>query len=799
MRLPETTKISRVLVLLFLLASPAFGESLGLPDTLDQFEDQSVDIVIDGAIDEPIWEKIRGFSGFKVISPDTLDDPSSKTVIKMFYTNQGLYFSADMAQEPSTLVERLSSRDQFVNRDRISLSIDTSGEGLYAYWFAVNLGGSLMDGTILPEREYASNWDGPWRGASRRTETGWSVEMMLPWSMMALPPSTTGQRDIGIYIQRAVAYIDEDWAYPALPRTQSRFLSRFTKTRLNDVNPKRQFTFYPYLSTAFDAMENRQSQKLGFDVFWRPTTAFQLLGSVAPDFGNVESDNVVVNLTSYETFFPEKRPFFLEGQEIFTTSPRANPGWGPGGGGTPTTLINTRRIGAPPKALTDDSIELDQTEANRPSELLAAAKATGQTGRFRYGVLIASEDDSRLRGQSAAGPVSATQAGRDFSAARLLYENSDGQGRNAAGFMITQVDHPLETARSFGVDLHHLSENGKLVVDFQSLHSDLKQAKGHGAFADIIYRPAQGRQHVLKLDFFDKDLDINDFGFIQRNDMKGYRYRYQRVQSNLDTLKSKETSFGLTQRWNFAGEQTRIALSASQERKFNNNAQLRLGLDFYPQRWEDRDSDGNGSYRLRDRFQTKVNYRSDGAQPLSYDLNITLREESIGGISRDFELEFEYQPTDRISAELNLNYEQRSGWLLHDAGRDMTRFSAENLKPRANLSYFFSATQQFRMSLQWVGIKAFERDRWRVPVGGGNLIRDNVTSPLDRNFSISRLSFQARYRWELAPLSDFFIVYTRGSDLPSNIRNSFSRQLSDAWEQPLVDSLILKLRYRFGS
>ncbi|MDA1206723.1 MAG: hypothetical protein O2858_03525, partial [Proteobacteria bacterium] len=137
MRLPETTKISRVLVLLFLIASPAFGESLGLPDTLDQFEDQSVDIVIDGAIDEPIWEKIRGFSGFKVISPDTLDDPSSKTVIKMFYTNRGLYFSADMAQEPSTLVERLSSRDQFVNRDRISLSIDTSGEGLYAYWFAV--------------------------------------------------------------------------------------------------------------------------------------------------------------------------------------------------------------------------------------------------------------------------------------------------------------------------------------------------------------------------------------------------------------------------------------------------------------------------------------------------------------------------------------------------------------------------------------------------------------------------------------------------------------------------------------
>ena len=152
--------------------------------------------------------------------------------------------------------------------------------------------------------QYSSNWDGPWRGASQRTETGWSVEMMLPWSMMTLPASESGDRDIGIYIQRAAASIDEDWAYPGLPRTQNRFLSRFPKTKIKGINPKQQFTFYPYVSSSLDAVGDRATQKAGFDLFWRPTTAFQVTGSFNPDFGNVESDNVVVNLTSYETFFP---------------------------------------------------------------------------------------------------------------------------------------------------------------------------------------------------------------------------------------------------------------------------------------------------------------------------------------------------------------------------------------------------------------------------------------------------------------------------------------------------------------
>jgi hypothetical protein len=176
-----------------------------------------------------------------------------------------------------------------------------------------------------------------------------------------------------------------------------------------------------------------------------------------------------------------------------------------------------------------------------------------------------------------------------------------------------------------------------------------------------------------------------------------------------------------------------------------------------------------------------------------------MRQEDIGGQNRSISLALSYQPTDRLSTSLDFKYETRSGWLLHEAGSEFTRFHSESLRPEFELSYFVTANQQARLSLQGVGIKAFERDRWRLPATGGKLVSDEASAGLPRDFSISRLSFQARYRWEIAPLSDLFVVYTRGSDLPSNVRSSFSNQLSEAWEQALVDSLVVKVRYRFGN
>ena len=134
---------------------------------------------------------------------------------------------------------------------------------------------------------------------------------------------------------------------------------------------------------------------------------------------------------------------------------------------------------------------------------------------------------------------------------------------------------------------------------------------------------------------------------------------------------------------------------------------------------------------------------------------------------RRYTTRLNYQPSDRIAFNLSLRHETRTGWLLYSGDQNFTRFQAETWRPNFEFSYFLSARQQARISLQWVGIKAFEHtDSYsREQANHWRLCKTQIvieTSP-------SRMSFQARYRWELAPLSDLFVVYTRGSNVPSNI------------------------------
>ena len=787
-----------IAVLALLIVGQHANAELRWPDPVYASEDD-IDIIIDGELTESEWMTAQVYQDFSVISPDTLEPAPEKTEMFVLYTERGMYVGARMEQAKSAFVERLSSRDDYLQRDRISVSIDASGEGLYAYWFAINLGGTMQDGTILPERQYSNNWDGPWQGATARGDTYWTAEFFLPWTMMTLPYRPTGERTIGLYFQRAVADAGMDWGSPALPRTQSTFLSVLPRVSIKGVNPEQQFTFYPYASATLDEYAGESTAKAGFDFFWRPTTAFQITSSIAPDFGNVESDEVVVNLTSYETFFSEKRPFFLEGQEIFSTSPRANPRWGPGGGGgSPTTLINTRRIGAPPKPLNLDGVEFSSIESNQPSELLGAAKVTGQNGALRYGVLTAIEDDTKLTGTVDGNTRQFEQVGRDFIAARVLFEQSEGSGRRALGALVTEVDHPVETARTAGIDAHFLSNNGRMTLDVQTLHSDVEGTRGDGIFADLTYRPKRGLHHKVTVDHFDDTLDINDFGFLRRNDFQGFSYSFDRRDSNRAGLKERVDNLRVRRYENTAGEVVREGYSVSREWRYLSNNELEIDLDFFPERFEDKNSGGNGSYLLDDRFQFGVRWSSNPAQPLSVSTNVQLEQEDIGGMLRRYTTRLNYQPSDRVAFNLSLRHETRTGWLLYSGDQNFTRFQAETWRPNFEFSYFLSARQQARISLQWVGIKAFEHDRFVLP-GTGQSLAPVQNAESDRDFTISRMSFQARYRWELAPLSDLFVVYTRGSNVPSNIARGFGDQFSEAWKQALVDTLVVKLRYRLGN
>ncbi|MDD9891785.1 MAG: DUF5916 domain-containing protein, partial [Gammaproteobacteria bacterium] len=291
-------------VYFLLLLGPGANAQAPLPQ-ITRVDEAAASIELDGFLNESVWVDLPVIDGMKIIEPDTLEDAPYKTDIRFFYTEQGMYFGIVNHQPPGSLVARMTNRDFRLPRDGIEVLIDASGDGLYGYRIRLNLGDTMTDMSVLPERQMNLQWDGSWDGRTQPIEEGWSAEFYVPWSMMPLP-QVEGARRIGLAFERELGVRGERWSTPALPTTLNVYLSGFQKYELTDIEPRRQLTIYPFASTGFNAIRHEAESKIGTDIYWRPTTNTLLSATLNPDFGTVESDDVVVNLTAFETFFPEK-------------------------------------------------------------------------------------------------------------------------------------------------------------------------------------------------------------------------------------------------------------------------------------------------------------------------------------------------------------------------------------------------------------------------------------------------------------------------------------------------------------
>ena len=801
------------------------AQVIDIPPEMELTELSNVDVVIDGHLDEEAWNQVAGFENMIVVSPDTLVDPEFRTLTRIFYTKRGLYVSADMEQPVDSLVQRLSARDQDLNRDGFGITLDTSGKGMFGFWFSVNLGGSKEDGKVLPERNFSREWDGAWHGASAVTETGWTAEMFIPWSILAMPPGI-GKRNMSFFVSRQVAFRNERYGWPALPFTQARFMSAMQPMEMADVNPKQQWELFPYATTSADGIYDETDRKVGLNFSWRPAPNLQVSGAANPDFGAVESDDVVVNLTAYETFFPEKRLFFLEGSEVFETTPRGTPRRGSSRGGgarvapstytmEPTTLLNTRRIGGSAKHLDydDGAIDVPGPELSKPTDLLGAVKVVGQASAFRFGFLGAMEDDVELRGtmeqmdeadELSEEDVIVSSPGRDFGVARVVWERQSGTGRQAHGLITTFADTPEYGALVTGLDSHFLTQNGKWSIDSQLINSQKDSETGYGGFADIRYTPKQGIFHRLSLDFLDDTLDVSDLGFLRRNDLRGFRYaRFHNTSRNLpDIVRSRSIGLFLSGQTNSNGDLIRGYIGTGVGFNFTNQSAIDVQLSIRPKIVDDRSSFGNGSFEAEETKFVTLTYATDSAKKFSYSVQTGVIDEDLGDPAYIGDIGFTYSPLSRLRFDYDLRYRDSEGWLLYSGDTDFTRYYSEQLSHLFGFDFFISAKQQFRATLQWTGINASERDFWQIadPDQIGPLEPRMVVPEAESgDFTISRLTAQVRYRWEIAPLSDLFIVYTRGSNVPSLSHASFDRLFREALRDPIVDVIVVKLRYRFGS
>ena len=237
--------------------------------------------------------------------------------------------------------------------------------------------------------------------------------------------------------------------------------------------------------------------------------------------------------------------------------------------------------------------------------------------------MAAFEKDTNFHGTTDSGlPFRTTQDGRDFAVLRMLYEPNTS-GRRAIGFISTLTSHPEQDAVSHGIDLHYRSGNSKLIWDAQLLYSDVEQNQGAGGYFDINYIPKQGRLHRFSFDYLDDKLDVNDLGFIRRNDVITYRYSYNRTNANHPRYRLRADGLTLSHETNTDGRMVRSSVFYRNTLTFQNSSQLSATTIIRPAQWDDRTSEGNGEYRTKEGGILEFAYGTDTSKVLSTSVGVS--------------------------------------------------------------------------------------------------------------------------------------------------------------------------------
>ncbi len=321
---------------------------------------------LDGRLDDAAWASAVEFSAFIQKNPDAGGPGSEPTSLRIVYDDQALWIGIACTQQHSRIVRRLTRRDREVDSDRVEVDLDSRSTGRDAFHFGVNAAGVLVDALRYNDTEINPDWDENWEAQVAETPTGWSAEIRMPFRVLRY--ARAGGKPWGIQVRRFISVRQEIDELAPIPRGEAGETSRYGTLGPFEVLPgASSLEVRPFALTSIARMPDHTSSPratIGGDLKWHITPTLTANISVNPDFAQVEADQQVLNLSTYETYYPEKRPFFLEGAELFAA---------------PIQVLYTRRIGHVPDAPALAEGEVARA-APEPARLWTAGKLTGTLG-----------------------------------------------------------------------------------------------------------------------------------------------------------------------------------------------------------------------------------------------------------------------------------------------------------------------------------------------------------------------------------------------------------------------------------
>lgn len=440
-------RIGSILLLLFIISTALEGNAQDKKYITEEINGHTPKI--DGNLNDAAWKQLKWMNEFIQVEPYEGRKPTQETKFKMAHSNEHLYIAIRAYDtHPDSIVKRLSRRDN-LEGDQVGVQIDSYNDKRTAFSFFVSAAGVKTDWIVSDDgmtQDY--NWDPIWYVDTDIDSLGWTAEMKIPFTQLRF--SRKGESGWGLQIQRTIYRNDEEVMWKLIPQDASGWVSEFGEMKgMKDIKPQKEKSITPYTVTQlerfnkskenpFKATGKNKKLDAGINGKFGVTNNLTLDMAINPDFGQVEADPSKVNLSAYENYFEEKRPFFIEGQSIMNFRLMQL------GDFMMDNLFYSRRIGQSPSySPSTEPGEFAKVPDN--TDILGATKLTGKT-RDGWSVGVMESMTSREKAEISDGTDTRFKTVEPLSNYFLGRVQKDfSEGKTMVGGIFTATNRRIES------------------------------------------------------------------------------------------------------------------------------------------------------------------------------------------------------------------------------------------------------------------------------------------------------------------------------------------------------------------
>ena len=740
-------------------------------------------IVIDGNLDEPEWQTAFKITEFYESDPYTLRKTYDETEAYIFSNEDGIYVGFINYQDESTMLSNRTMRDEMSSlSEKNSINIDFDGDRTKAYIIAVALGDSLFDAIKIQSGDFKTDWDGDWIAKTKQFKTYWTSEFYLPWNVVLMNQSETKKRRINY---SALRYKASEQAWYSSAGTMAMRADYFQELDSLEINnfTKSKLNFFPYFAFNKNTPQNFQESNIGAELFYNSGKGSQINLTVNPDFGQAESDDVIVNFSAQETFYKEKRAFFTENQSLFDISNYER-----------YSIINTRRIGAAPSYNCLEELNEEDCINTRKnySDIDFSMRFTQKNGQNNYGIFLAKESDEDF------------SKGREFIALRGKTKINS----KTLGYMVTNVENDfLGTKSTVNVFDYINVRSEKLTTYADILTTKKERDSGKGFRLQYTYKPTDLTRNSASILYFDKEVRLNDFGYLKRNDWFhfGMGQNIKKVDfENNSPFQQIDTNYDFNYDADTDGNSNPIDFNQKNSITFKDTSKFNYDFRFNTSGKNTTITRKDPLYpfvKIKKNFSVTADFEEKNFKYWTYDWRISFDKsskydswDSNGYQKRFFKIAGSLFPNENIKIRSEFRVKKEKEWLNWIDGNHLAAYDLNQRIFSLNLNWFKGTKHEIRLKSQFIALEAKNPVSLETNSNGGLFNSEKLVNP----FSNGITSFQVRYRYEIAPLSNVYIVYTKGGNVyEEDDERSFSDIFRDPWENPENEIFSLKVRLKF--